>query len=123
MSAYDWSKFKLRITIKADMASVYKLWTTRQGLEKWFLRQAEFRNSNQEVRHRTEFIHAGDEYEWLWHGYSDDVKENGKIECDEDDDAEDFCNGTGANCDSEDCKVDLNFVIDLASFSFPCSIK
>lgn len=79
MSEYDWSKFKIRITINADMAAVYKSWTSRQGLEKWFLRSAIFQNSNQESRHRTEFVHAGDEYEWLWFGYSDDVKERGKV--------------------------------------------
>lgn len=79
MSDYDWSKFQLRITIKAEMAAVYKAWTTQQGLEKWFLRSAIFHNLNEVKRHRTEFVHAGDDYVWMWHGYTDDVKEIGKI--------------------------------------------
>lgn len=79
MSGYDWSRFSQRITINADKASIYKLWATQQGLEKWFLRSAVFHNTNDVKRKRPEFVHQGDQYIWMWHGYSDDVKESGSI--------------------------------------------
>jgi uncharacterized protein YndB with AHSA1/START domain len=80
MSEYDWNKFRARIDVKADTGDIYSAWTTRAGLERWFLRVAEFTGSDGELRGGDEKIQKGDRYQWLWHGYDDTVAEQGVIE-------------------------------------------
>ena len=79
MSSYDWSKFRLRINIDVPVELVYAAWTTRQGLESWFLRKALLFASNGEPRGIKESIQAADTYEWYWFGYPDTVLEKGNI--------------------------------------------
>lgn len=76
--SYDWSQFSQKIKIKSSLAVIYKSWTTRSGLELWFLRMAEF-SRNGEVIDNNESVAAGDTYRWRWHGYPDDITETGKI--------------------------------------------
>lgn len=79
MQNYDWQKFKLRITVHSSIRELYNLWTTQEGLEKWFLRKAEFKKPDQNLRTRTENIQTYDSYEWMWHGYDDHIVEHGRI--------------------------------------------
>ena len=79
MPPYDWSKFCKRITIKASIQQVYDAWTTRDGLEKWFLRKAEFTKPDGTLRERNSPIQTADAYSWLWFGYGDDVIERGSV--------------------------------------------
>ncbi len=74
-----WQAFKLTADFDSDVATLYKAWATQAGLESWFLRKAEFLGGEQEQRAADEFVQPGDSYLWKWHGYSDDVFENGKI--------------------------------------------
>jgi len=76
---YDWSRFSVRIDIKASKESVYEAWTSQEMLELWFLRLAEFTAPDGEVRGRFDRIAQGDRYKWLWHGYADDTAEYGEI--------------------------------------------
>jgi len=80
MSSYDWSRFSARINVIAELDDVYAAWTTRAGLERWFLRVAEFTKPDGEVRDAASSIQRGDRYRWLWHGYDDTVVERGAIE-------------------------------------------
>ncbi len=73
----DWSKFTKRIAIKADIATLYKAWTTQSGLEHWFLSHADFKKADGTVRPADSSIEKGDTYEWHWHGY--DGVEKGTI--------------------------------------------
>ena len=50
---YDWTQFTKRIPINASIESVYELWTTQAGLEKWFLRKAEFTAVDGRLRNST----------------------------------------------------------------------
>jgi uncharacterized protein YndB with AHSA1/START domain len=79
MSTYDWSKFSTRINIRANLNDIYIAWTTRAGLERWFLRMAEFTTTAKNVRGSYEGIAAGDAYRWLWFGYDDTVVETGRV--------------------------------------------
>jgi uncharacterized protein YndB with AHSA1/START domain len=74
-----WSAFTLRVTIKADQQKIYDAWATQAGLESWFLRKAEFKNPQGKVRDRNSHAEKGDVYEWLWHGYGDDVVERREV--------------------------------------------
>jgi len=79
MSNYDWSRFVTRIAIKAPIEKLYWCWATRQGMEYWFLRLSEFRNANGNLKDEAEQIAKGDLYRWRWHGWSDEVTEEGTI--------------------------------------------
>ncbi len=77
--SYDWSSFKLRIPMNASIEEVYKCWSTSEGLTSWFLREANFQSNEGVARSVDEPVRPGDSYVWKWHGYGDDVKEEGHI--------------------------------------------
>jgi hypothetical protein len=77
---HDWTQFKLRINIDhTSIKEVYDCWATQHGLEKWFLRLAEFRSQNGNFRHSGEQLKKGDSYKWLWHGWNDEMEGIGAI--------------------------------------------
>lgn len=75
----DWSRFEISIDVKAPIEKLYAAWTTREGMEYWFLRQSSFFNNKGELRDAREPVQAGDTYEWRWHGWPDDTVERGSI--------------------------------------------
>lgn len=76
---YVWNSFTVRININASIETLYTLWSTRAGMEKWFLRLCEYRKPNGKEADPNEALQAGDTYRWLWHGWSDETVEYGKI--------------------------------------------
>jgi uncharacterized protein YndB with AHSA1/START domain len=80
MPDYDWSRFSARIDVKAAVKDVYDAWATQAGLERWFLRVAEFTTADGGGRYAAAEIQKGDRYRWLWHGYDDTTVERGAIE-------------------------------------------
>lgn len=79
MQNHDWSQFRLRIPVKADTATIFYHWTTQEGLENWFLRKAAFTKYDGTSRARKSRVEVNDSYEWLWHGWGDEVVERGRI--------------------------------------------
>jgi hypothetical protein len=55
------------------------LLTTQQGLETWFLRQATFTKPDGTTRGRELRVQKGDNYQWLWHGWPDEILEKGNV--------------------------------------------
>lgn len=76
--SYDWSQFSQWIKIKAPVQTIYNLWTTRRGIESWFLRMGEF-SRNGDVIGDDEPVAVGDTYLWRWHGYPDSSIETGEV--------------------------------------------
>ncbi|OJW84016.1 MAG: hypothetical protein BGO69_09840 [Bacteroidetes bacterium 46-16] len=76
---HDWSRFTQKININAPVQVIYAAWTTREKLEQWFLRKAEFHTTDGKLRDANSHIHAGDTYEWLWHGHPDTTFEKGSV--------------------------------------------
>lgn len=74
-----WTSFKVTGDYNTDIRSLYEAWATTKGLEKWFLRQADFFTVPRRKREPEEFILKEDTYEWYWHGYGDDTVEKGVI--------------------------------------------
>lgn len=74
-----WSHFTKRIPLYVKPERVYWAWSTREGLESWFLRQAIFLDKKGVMRHPGDFAQKGDRYIWLWHGWADDVTEHREI--------------------------------------------
>lgn len=79
MSHYDWSKFKLKVDIRATPIAVYNAWATQANLESWFLRKALFTTPDGKLRHENAPVQPGDTYLWRWHGYDDKTQEKGTI--------------------------------------------
>ncbi|MET0394389.1 MAG: SRPBCC domain-containing protein [Chitinophagaceae bacterium] len=83
MADMDWSRFAVRINVKAPARELYRCWATRAGIESWFLRRADYKKANGEARTDEEAVEKGDSYQWYWYGYGDDTTESGEIlECD-----------------------------------------
>ena len=79
MSHYDWSKFSLKVDIRATPNAVYNAWATSANLESWFLRKAIFTTPDGKIRTESMPVQPGDTYLWKWHGYDDKTQEKGKI--------------------------------------------
>lgn len=77
-----WGSFTVRININAAVEKLYLLWATEAGMESWFLRLCEYKRASRTHRDSHDPVQNGDTYLWRWHGYSDEVKEEGMIlEC------------------------------------------
>lgn len=74
-----WKKFKLCGDYNVDMRSLYLAWATPAGLEKWFLRKADFFTVPMRLRAPDEQILKEDTYAWHWHGYDNSVIQKGRI--------------------------------------------
>lgn len=79
MAQPDWSRFSQKIYINATPEKVYGSWSTRTGLESWFLRKGEFTAPDGVVRANDAPIQKDDTYEWLWHGHPDTTAEHGVV--------------------------------------------
>ena len=79
MTTSLWTSFKVVGDYNTDIRSLYEAWTTSAGLEKWFLRKADFYAIIGRLKEPAEFIIKEDTYEWYWHGYGDDAFEKGVI--------------------------------------------
>ena len=74
-----WTSFTRSVPIKADKATVFRCWSTSEGMESWFLRSCQYFDPGQKPRLPLENCEKGDKYKFLWHGYSDEIAENGEI--------------------------------------------
>lgn len=79
MESSEWSQFTVNMLLNSSIEAISKAWTSQQGLESWFLRLGEFSSPEGIVRERNETIQVGDHYQWMWHGWSDEIIEKGKI--------------------------------------------
>lgn len=79
MPDFDWSTFSVAINIKSTPDKLYKAWSTRTGMEDWFLRLSEFNRADGSILEPNEEIKSSDTYKWLWHGWPDETVEKGKI--------------------------------------------
>jgi len=79
MTTNKWTSFKVTGDYNTDIRSLYESWATTAGLEKWFLRKADFFTIPRRLREQEEFIMKEDVYEWYWHGYNDETFEKGQI--------------------------------------------
>lgn len=76
---HEWSSFTVAIPMNISETDIINAWTTQEGLEKWFLRQAEFFGPDGSHKRRNDKIQPGDTYIWRWYGWPDDIMEQGEI--------------------------------------------
>ncbi|MCB0771504.1 MAG: SRPBCC domain-containing protein [Flavobacteriales bacterium] len=77
MKDFDWTRFTVKIAVKADQRTVYDAWTSSAAIERWFLSKAVFRNDAGADLAPTEGVGPGCTYAWNWYGF--DVTEQGRI--------------------------------------------
>ena len=98
MATFDWSRFTVRINIKASTEKIYGCWATREGIEYWFLRRSDYKKPDGSLREPREVVQKGDRYDWWWHGYPDSVTEAGEILESNGKDRFKFVFGKAGNC-------------------------
>jgi uncharacterized protein YndB with AHSA1/START domain len=74
-----WSNFTVTIPLNVPIEMISEALSSQQGLESWFLRSAKFQNPQGIEKGRNETIQVGDSYQWIWHGWNDEVIEKGEI--------------------------------------------
>ena len=79
MSTYEWSHFTQRINVNAPKEKLYDAFSTRAGMESWFLRTCEYKHLNGSPLMDDEQIHPRDIYSWMWHGWPDTMVETGEF--------------------------------------------
>ena len=79
MAEFDWSRFTVRINVKASAEKLYWCWTTKAGIEFWFLRRSDYKKADGSLCESNEHVQKGFTYSWWWHGYPDEVVEHGEI--------------------------------------------
>jgi uncharacterized protein YndB with AHSA1/START domain len=119
MAMFNWKTFTVRIPINATVEKIYWCWSTKAGLEYWFLRLSDFKKVNSELREDNEFIQPGDTYKWLWHGWGDETVELGEIsDCNQKDFLE-FSFGKAGICRVNIKNEEGINVVELVQYNIP----
>ena len=79
MVVINWDSFTVRIDVNMPIDKLYAAWSTRAGIESWFLRKSEYKAADGTVRKDDEPVQKDDTYTWMWHGWPDDTAEHGTI--------------------------------------------
>jgi hypothetical protein len=79
MADFNWNRFIVRVNVKTTAEKLYWCWATKEGIEYWFLRRSDYKKPDGNLLSKNEFVKKEDSYSWWWHGYSDEVVEQGEI--------------------------------------------
>ncbi len=77
MKNFDWTKFKVKIAVKAPMEKIYRAWAVPAEIEKWFLERARYFNEDGTLAGMDKPVTQGMKYNWSWYLY--DILEEGFI--------------------------------------------
>lgn len=64
-SKNNWSRFSLRIYVKATLEAMYEAGATRKAMEYWFMRNCEYKSAEGAPREDKEFVKKGDTCKFL----------------------------------------------------------
>lgn len=119
MSTINWSAFTVRIDVNAPVEKLYAAWATRAGIESWFLKLSEYKNTTGALRAPDEEVDKGDTYTWMWHGWSDETVEKGSIlECNGKDLFK-FSFGNAGNCTIRIYKEKEETIVEVLQDNIP----
>jgi uncharacterized protein YndB with AHSA1/START domain len=123
MANFDWSRFTVRINVKAPTEKLYWCWATKEGIEYWFLRRSDYKKSDGSHYEDNDFVKKGDNYSWRWHGYPDEVVEHGEIlDCNGKDFFQ-FKFGEAGNCSVRIYKEQNENIVELIQDKIPTDDK
>ncbi len=77
MKNFDWTQFKCRIPVEAPIDVLYDAWTIPSEIERWFLSDASFFNSEGNPTNKNDRIQEEDTCKWRWFLW--DGIEEGKV--------------------------------------------
>ena len=77
MKNFSWSIFTHKIAVKSTISDIYHAWAKASEIEKWFLSNARFYDTNNKLINKNTPVEKGFRYEWSWYIY--DVVEQGTI--------------------------------------------
>lgn len=77
MKQFDWTSFTQRIAIHTSLEQAYDAWTTKLGIEQWFLSTAVFTDQDRNIIPTEANVSEGAKYDWNWFLY--EPTESGKI--------------------------------------------
>jgi len=118
-TAYDWSRFVVRINVNAPDKILYDAWATRGGMENWFLRLSEYKKPDGTIRGNMENVEKDDNYKWHWHGWPDETVEYGTIlDCNGSDYIK-FSFGKAGNCAVTIKKEEGETIVELVQDNIP----
>jgi uncharacterized protein YndB with AHSA1/START domain len=123
MATFDWSRFTVRINVKAPAEKLYWCWATKQGIEFWFLRRSDYKKSDGSLYSRDESVKKGGSYSWWWHGYPDEVVEHGEILEANGKDLFKFKFGGAGNCTVRIYKEQDEHIVELFQDEIPTDEK
>jgi uncharacterized protein YndB with AHSA1/START domain len=122
-NAIDWTRFEVRINVKAPIQDLYDAWATRKGIERWFLRLSEYKKPDGSSCGMEESVKKGDTYKWLWYGYPDSTVEHGEILAVNCKDEFKFSFGKAGNCTVRIFPEDDEAIVELVQDSIPTDDK
>lgn len=73
MKNFDWTSFTKRIAVRASLANIYQAWTTKSGLEHWFLEKVMIIRDGVNLEKQVSAT-TSDQYIWKWFLYPEDLK-------------------------------------------------
>lgn len=123
MENFDWTRFLVRIDVKASKEQLYQAWSTRNGLENWFLRECLIYKPSGEMRDVNEPIQEGDRYLWRWHGHPDESTEEGVFLVSNGIDEIQFQFGQAGRCTVRITEAGGVFLVDLVQDQIPPTEK
>jgi|GEM_PF-5985793 len=59
MKNFDWTSFTKRIAVKATLIDLYLAWTTKAGLESWFLQEVRINRDDTRLNNHTPALANG----------------------------------------------------------------
>jgi len=74
MGKLTFNAFTKKIYIKASLEKLYWCWSTKEGIESWFLKTAEYHYGYGKQRKPKENVEVGDSYIWEWHNWNGQEK-------------------------------------------------
>lgn len=123
MPDFDWSRFTVRINIKASAEKLYWCWATIAGIEFWFLRRSEYKKPDGSMYENNEHVEKGCTYSWWWHGYPDEVVEHGEILEANGKDLFKFKFGAAGNCTVKIYEEQGEHIVELLQDEIPTDDK
>lgn len=77
MKNFNWTSFTRRVAVKSTMEEMYNAWAKPAGIEKWFLKNADYFENDKKITDKNRTIEKGFTYGWSWFLY--EPVESGKI--------------------------------------------
>jgi hypothetical protein len=114
-----WSRFVVRINIKAPRQQLYAAWASRKGMESWFLRQCEYIGKDGQILDQSMFATTGGRYTFRWHGWPDETVEYGDILDANGADFFQFSFGNAGNCSVRILLAGNDQIVELEQDSIP----